>query len=174
MEFLLDPSGALRFLEMNTRLQVEHPVTEMVTGVDLAQAQLRIAAGQGLPWRQEQIRWSGHAIEARVNAEDPAAGFRPAPGTVKHFRIAGEGVRVDTHVCDGARIPPLYDSLLAKVVAHGADRAQAIARLAAALAGAQVEGLPTTIPLHRRILADGEFRAGRYDTGWLERLLAKG
>lgn len=171
MEFLLDDAGRMHFLEMNTRLQVEHPVTEAVTGLDLAAAQFRIAAGQGLPWRQEDVRWSGHAVEARVNAEDPDAGFRPAPGLVKRFQVGGEGVRVDTHVIDGARIPHHYDSLLAKVIAHGADRAQAIARLDAALATARIEGPPTTIPLHRRILAHPDFRAGRYDTGWLERLL---
>jgi acetyl-CoA carboxylase biotin carboxylase subunit len=172
LEFLLDGAGRLHFLEMNTRLQVEHPVTEAVTGLDLAQAQIRIAAGQGLPWRQEDVRWSGHAIEARINAEDPADGFRPAPGVVKDFSVSGEGVRVDTHITGGARIPPLYDSLMAKVIAHGADRAQAITRLDAALAGARVTGPPTTIPLHRRILAHADFQAGRYDTGWLESLLS--
>jgi acetyl-CoA carboxylase biotin carboxylase subunit len=172
MEFLLDGDGALHFLEMNTRLQVEHPVTEAVTGVDLAQAQFRIAAGGGLPCTQAQVRWSGHAIEARVNAEDPEQGFRPAPGVVKEFSIGGAGVRVDTHLAPGARIPPHYDSLIAKVIAHGADRAQAAARLDAALASAHVAGVPTTLALHRRILAHADFRAGRYDTQWLEKLLA--
>ncbi len=172
MEFLLDGDGRMNFLEMNTRLQVEHSVTEEVTGLDLAQAQIRVAAGQGLPWSQAEIHWSGHAVEARINAEDPDEHFRPAPGVVKRFSISGEGVRVDTHLADGARIPPLYDSLMAKVIAHGSDRAQAIARLDAALSTAQVEGLPTTISLHRRILAHPEFRAGDYDTQWLERLLS--
>jgi len=172
MEFLLSADGSLHFLEMNTRLQVEHPVTEAVTGVDLAQAQIRIAAGQGLPCSQEQVKWSGHAIEARINAEDPEQDFRPAPGMVKRFRVAGEGVRVDTHLADGTRIPPLYDSLMAKVIAHGPDRAAAAARLDAALAGAQIEGPPTTLALHRRILAHPDFAAGRYDTSWLEGLLA--
>ena len=172
MEFMLTPEGSLYFLEMNTRLQVEHPETEALTGVDLAQAQIRIAAGQGLPCAQEQVTWSGHAIEARINAEDPEQNFRPAPGMVKRFHISGEGVRVDTHLTDGARIPPLYDSLMAKVIAHGPTRAAAIARLDAALATAQVEGVPTTIALQRRILAHPDFIAGRYDTSWLEGLLA--
>jgi len=172
MEFLLGADGELFFLEMNTRLQVEHPVTEAVTGVDLAQAQIRIAAGEGLPCAQEQLTWSGHAIEARVNAEDPEQDFRPAPGIVKRFRIQGEGVRVDTHLADGARISPLYDSLMAKVIAHGPTRIAAIGRLDAALASAQVEGPPTTIALQRRILAHPDFLAGRTDTAWLEGLLA--
>ncbi|MDA1259276.1 MAG: acetyl-CoA carboxylase biotin carboxylase subunit [Planctomycetota bacterium] len=172
MEFLLDADGALHFLEMNTRLQVEHPVTEAVTGLDLAQAQFRIAAGQGLPCTQSEVRWSGHAMEARINAEDPEDGFRPAPGTVKDFQIVGEGVRVDTHLAPGARISPFYDSLIAKVIAHGQDRAQAIDRLDSALAAACVSGVPTTLALHRRILAHADFRAGRFDTQWLERLLS--
>ncbi len=172
MEFLLDADGALHFLEMNTRLQVEHPVTEAVTGLDLAQAQFRIAAGQGLPCTQEAVRWSGHAIEARINAEDPDDDFRPAPGTVKDFQIGGGGVRVDTHLAPGARIPPHYDSLIAKVIAHGGDRAEAIGRLEAALAAARISGVPTTLALHRRILAHPDFQAGRCDTQWLELQLA--
>jgi acetyl-CoA carboxylase biotin carboxylase subunit len=172
MEFLLDGSGRLHFLEMNTRLQVEHPVTEEVTGLDLAQAQIRIAAGGGLPCAQHEVRWSGWAIEARINAEDPDDGFRPAPGIVNEFSVAGEGVRVDTHLAAGARIPPHYDSLIAKVIARGDDRAQAIARLDAALAAARVGGVPTTIGLQRRILAHADFRAGRCDTQWLEAFLS--
>jgi acetyl-CoA carboxylase biotin carboxylase subunit len=172
MEFLLAADGSPHFLEMNTRLQVEHPVTEAVTGLDLAQAQIRIAAGEGLPCAQDAVRWSGHAIEARINAEDPAQGFRPAPGMVKRFLIQGEGVRVDTHLAGGSRIPPLYDSLMAKVIAHGPTRTAAIARLDAALASAVVEGVPTTLAVHRRILAHPDFLAGRTDTSWLEGLLA--
>ncbi|MBL7009432.1 MAG: acetyl-CoA carboxylase biotin carboxylase subunit, partial [Planctomycetes bacterium] len=116
MEFLRAPSGELFFLEMNTRLQVEHPVTERITGIDLAQAQIRIAAGHGLPCRQEEVPQRGHAVEARLNAEDPAQDFRPHPGTVTRFEIGGEGVRVDTHLRSGSRIPPHYDSLIAKVI----------------------------------------------------------
>ncbi|RMH04054.1 MAG: ATP-grasp domain-containing protein [Planctomycetota bacterium] len=171
MEFLLDPDGELWFLEMNTRLQVEHPVTEQITGCDLAQAQIRVAAGQPLPWRQEEIRFDGHAIEARLNAEDPDADFRPQPGRVERFRIGGPGVRVDTHLADGCRIPPHYDSLLAKVIGHGPNRAAAIAALDGALAAAEIVGVPTTAPLHRRILAHPDFRAGAYDTAWLGKLL---
>ncbi|HEX9794687.1 MAG TPA: biotin carboxylase N-terminal domain-containing protein [Planctomycetota bacterium] len=173
MEFLLDSAGDLHFLEMNTRLQVEHPVTEAVTGIDLAQAMIRIAAGGPLPCAQDQVAIQGHAIEARLNAEDPAADFRPAPGRLEAFEVAGEGVRVDTHLVAGARVPPYYDSLLAKVIAHGPDRDTAADRLAAALAGARIEGVPTTAALHLAILADPEFRAGRCDTLWLPRFLER-
>ncbi len=168
-EFLRSPEGEIYFLEMNTRLQVEHPVTEAVTGIDLAQAQIRIAAGEGLPCAQEDVRWRGHAIEARINAEDPEDDFRPSPGTVKDFRIpARPGLRVDSHLRSGSRIPPHYDSLVAKLIVHAPDRATAIEELDAALAGARIEGVPTTIPLQRRILAREDFRAGIYDTRWLE------
>ena len=174
LEFLLSPDGELYFLEMNTRLQVEHPVTELITGIDLAQAQIRIAAGQGLPCPQDEVRWSGWAMEARLNAEDPEEDFRPSPGVVSRFALGGESVRVDTHLRDGSRIPPHYDSLLAKVIGFGADRPAAIAALDGALASAQIEGVPTTASLHRRILADAEFRAGRFDTAWLPRFLEAG
>ena len=173
MEFLLSPEGELLFLEMNTRLQVEHPVTEAVTGIDLARAMIEVAAGRELPCRQEEVCFSGHAIELRVNAEDPDDGFRPAPGTLTRFRIGGEGIRVDTHLKEGGRIPPWYDSLIAKVIGHGRDRAEAIARLLRALDTAEVEGVPTTLPLHRRLLEHEDFRAGRVDTLWLEGLLAE-
>ncbi|TAH38906.1 MAG: ATP-grasp domain-containing protein [Planctomycetota bacterium] len=173
MEFLLAPDGKLYFLEMNTRLQVEHPVTEQITGIDLAQAMLRVAAGGPLPCRQEDVRWRGHAIEARVNAEDPAADFRPAPGTLQRFAIGGEAVRVDTHMDSGARIPPFYDSLIAKVIGWGATRDAAADALLRSLDAAVIEGVPTTLPLHRRILADPDFRAGRFDTLWLGRWLER-
>ncbi|MAW60988.1 MAG: acetyl-CoA carboxylase biotin carboxylase subunit [Planctomycetes bacterium] len=169
MEYLRAEDGELYFLEMNTRLQVEHPVTEQITGLDLAQWQFRIAAGQALPLRQDEVRWQGHAIEVRINAEDPAADFRPAPGTLERFEIEGEGIRVDTHLAPGAKIPPHYDSLIAKVIATGNSREQAIARMEQALAGARIEGVPTTLPLHRAILAHADFRAGRCDTLWLGR-----
>ncbi len=171
MEFLLDASGALYFLEMNTRLQVEHPVSEEVTGFDLAQAQLRIAAGQELPFTQDQVRWHGHAIEVRINAEDPEQGFRPSPGLVEELSLGGDGIRVDTHLAAGARISPYYDSLIAKVIAVGKTREQAIERLSACLAEARIAGVATTLELHRRILDAEDFRAGRLDTLWLERWL---
>jgi acetyl-CoA carboxylase biotin carboxylase subunit len=173
MEFLLDGEGRLYFMEMNTRLQVEHPVTEMVTGVDIVAEQIRIAANCPLSVRQDEVRWSGHALELRINAEDPDRGFRPDPGVVAVFEPpVMEGVRVDTHVASGYRIPPFYDSMIAKLIVHGADRVEAIRRAEGALDRFRIEGVKTTAPLHRLILADPDFRAGRYDTQWLERWLA--
>ncbi|MFZ5482281.1 MAG: acetyl-CoA carboxylase biotin carboxylase subunit [Myxococcota bacterium] len=170
VEMLLDADGSLYFMEMNTRLQVEHPVTEMVTGLDLVELQLRVAANEVV---RPELTMQGHAIECRVNAEDPEQGFRPAPGRVTKLRLpAGEGVRVDTHLREGDAISPHYDSMIAKVIVHGRDRADALARMEVALAGMVVEGVPTTIALHRRILADGRFRAGDYDTTFLDRMLA--
>ncbi len=174
MEFLRAESGELFFLEMNTRLQVEHPVTEMITGTDLAQLQFRIAAGQPLPMTQEDIGWSGHAIEVRINAEDPDQDFRPSPGKIETFEVGGEGIRVDTHLAAGSRIPPHYDSLIAKVIAHGETREQAIERMESCLANSQITGVPTTLPLHQRILASDAFRAGACDTLWLARAMESG
>jgi len=172
MEYLLADDGKLYFLEMNTRLQVEHPVTEAICGVDLAQAQIRIAAGGDLPCTQDEVTLTGHAIEARINAEDPDADFRPAPGTVERFTPpSGERVRTDTHLIEGAKIPPHYDSLIAKVIVHGDTRKEAIASTIMALNEMVVEGAPTTTPLHLRILAEPDFAAGNYDTLWLEKLL---
>ncbi len=170
MEFLRGPDGSLYFMEMNTRLQVEHPVTEEITGIDLVEHQLRIAAGEHLSLRQEEISWSGHAVEARINAEDPARDFQPGPGTITRFDFPadrGPGtVRVDTHVLSvPAEVPPFYDSLVAKVIARGEDREAAIDTLRNCLAAARVEGVPTTIPAHLRILDHPDFRAGTYDTG---------
>ncbi len=170
MELLFD-GAVLRFMELNCRLQVEHTVTEERTGRDLVIAQIETAAGRPLAWRQEDIALTGHVIECRINAEDPAAGFAPAPGTVTTWRPpTGEGVRVDTHVEDGYVVPPFYDSLLAKVIVRGADRADAIARMVQALSAFTVEGVPTTIPMHLAILQSEAFRSGRYDTraipGW--------
>ena len=167
-EFLYE-NGEFFFIEMNTRIQVEHPVTELVTGTDLAVAQFMIAAGQELPWKQADLAICGHAIEARINAEDPDNDFRPHPGTITQFEISGEGIRVDSHLTSGAIIPPHYDSLIAKVIASGKDRAQAISRLDAALGSAQIVGVPTTAALHRKILAHPDFQAGKYDTLWLTR-----
>jgi acetyl-CoA carboxylase biotin carboxylase subunit len=158
-------------MEMNTRLQVEHPVTELVTGVDLVSWQLRVAAGQPLTLRQEDVALTGHAIECRLNAEDAAQGFRPAPGLITAFdapeewryRLAGP-VRLDTHVRAGYRVPTLYDSMLGKLIAHAPTRDEAIEALRAALAQLRVEGVPTTIALHRFLLNSAAFRSGQYST----------
>jgi acetyl-CoA carboxylase, biotin carboxylase subunit len=174
IEFFRSPEGELYFMEMNTRLQVEHPVSEAVTGLDIAAWQLRLAAGQRLALKQSDVRLTGAAIEVRINAEDPTRDFQPTPGTLAAFEFPtdrGPGrVRVDTHLTVGDRVSPHYDSLLAKVIAHGETRAEAIETMERCLAAARVEGVSTTIALHRRVLADPEFRAGRYDTraipGW--------
>jgi acetyl-CoA carboxylase, biotin carboxylase subunit len=167
MEFLLDAEERFYFIEMNTRLQVEHPVTELITGIDLAQAQLRIAAGEGLPQRgRAELR--GHAIEFRINAEDPARDFLPAPGTVTRFRPPlGPGVRVDTHVVDGYTIPPFYDSLVAKVLVWAEDRPAAVRRAGRALTEFELEGVPTTQELAMDILGSEPFASGRYTTGFI-------
>jgi acetyl-CoA carboxylase biotin carboxylase subunit len=170
MEFLLD-DGALRFMEMNTRLQVEHPVSEVRSGLDLMAEMIRIAAGHPLRLRQDDVQLRGHAIECRINAEDPERGFAPSPGAITRFVApAGEGVRVDTHVRDGYVVPPFYDSLVAKVIVLGADREDAIARMIRALETMVVEGVRTTIPMHLAVLRSAEFRESRHDTrsipGW--------
>ncbi len=174
VEFLRAPDGELFFMEMNARLQVEHPVSELRYGVDLVEWQLRIAANQRLTLRQEELVPRGCAVECRINAEDPAQGFRPSPGKLTAFEFPappGPGrLRVDTHLAAGDVVPPHYDSLLAKLIAHGDTREAALETLLAALALARVEGVATTIPLHQAVLASEEFRAGRHDTssipGW--------
>jgi len=167
VEMLRDSAGELYFMEMNTRLQVEHTVTELCCELDLVEWQLRIAANQSLPKSLPEPQ--GHAVEVRINAEDPKAGFAPSPGTLEVFELPkGEGVRVDTHLSAGDVVTPQYDSLLCKVLAHGQDRAEALDRLANALSSFQVEGLHTTLELHRTILSDPGFRAGEYDTGTVE------
>jgi acetyl-CoA carboxylase biotin carboxylase subunit len=163
VEFLLGEDGVLRFMEMNTRLQVEHPITEERCGIDLVEEQLRVAAHQPLRYTQEEVTWKGHAIEARINAEDPEQGFRPSPGTITSLTWP-EGVRVDTHVHAGYTVPPHYDSLVAKVIAHADDRAACIAKLRAALDGLQLEGIPTTAPALVRVLDSDAFQTGNYDT----------
>ncbi len=175
VEFLVDPAReAFYFLEVNARIQVEHPVTEMITGVDLVQEQIAIAEGRGLRLAQAGVGFRGHAIEVRVNAEDPAAGFRPSPGTVAGAVFpAGPGIRVDTHVQAGSAVPAQYDSLLAKLIVTGADRAGALARLRGALARCQIEGVATSLPLLAAVAGDEEFAAGGVDTGYLERWLAR-
>jgi acetyl-CoA carboxylase biotin carboxylase subunit len=171
-EFLYE-NGKFYFIEMNTRIQVEHPVTEMITGVDLVREQLMIAAGEKLSIRQSDIRLTGHSIECRINAEDPNT-FMPSPGMVKRFHSAGgPGVRVDTHIYDGYRIPPNYDSMIGKLIVHGRDRATAIARARIALSEMVVEGIKTNVPLQQRILADAGFQTGGQNIHYLERRIAE-
>ena len=173
VEFLYDvPRDAFYFLEMNARIQVEHPVTEAVTGTDLIAEQIAIAEGRGLRLAQADIACDGAAIECRINAEDPARDFAPSPGTVSAVHWpTGEGVRVDTHIVDGAMIPPFYDSMIAKVIAHGPDRGTALARLQAALADVRITGVATNLAFQQAVLADPDFAAGGVDTGFLARFL---
>ena len=170
-EFLVDDEEEFFFLEVNTRLQVEHPVTEMVTGVDIVKEQIRIAAGESLSFGQEDVVMNGHAIECRINAESPET-LRPSPGRIRVFNMpGGPGIRVDTAACADGTIPPWYDSLVAKLVAHGRDRAEAIARMRRALDMTVIEGIDTTVPVHRRILDDPDFIEGRLDTTFMERFI---
>ncbi|MDN3567100.1 acetyl-CoA carboxylase biotin carboxylase subunit [Paeniroseomonas aquatica] len=172
LEFLWQ-DGTFAFIEMNTRLQVEHPVTEMVCGIDLVKEQLRVAAGEALGYDQSEIRFHGHAIECRITAEDPET-FAPSPGRVHTYHAPGGlGVRVDSALYSGYAVPPHYDSLIAKLVVHGATRAEAIARLRRSLAEMVVDGIHTTLPLHRAIVEDPEFQSGDYTIHWLERFVAK-
>ncbi|MFI4941931.1 MAG: ATP-grasp domain-containing protein, partial [Burkholderiales bacterium] len=171
IEFLLDKDGNYYFMEMNTRIQVEHGVTELVTGRDLVKEQIHIAAGEALSFSQKDVAFSGHALECRINAEDPWT-FTPSPGTIRHFfQPGGPGVRVDTCAHEGCEISPYYDSLIAKLMTHGRTRAEAIARMRRSLDVMVVEGIKTNIPLHRKILDDPDFVAGRFDTGYMERFL---
>lgn len=175
VEFLVDRErDAFYFLEMNARIQVEHPVTEAVTGVDLVAEQIAVADGRGLRLKQEDLRRQGCAIECRINAEDPACDFHPSPGRVEQaVWPSGEGVRVDTHVFSGARIPPFYDSLMAKIIVHGADRASALERLRQAIMETRIAGVATNLPFHAAVLADGEFERGGVDTSFLPRFLER-
>jgi acetyl-CoA carboxylase biotin carboxylase subunit len=170
IEFLLDCDGGFYFMEMNTRIQVEHPVTEMTTGVDLVKEQIRVAYGERLSIPRAGVRLRGHAIECRVNAEDPSQNFQPCPGQITTFHPpGGPGVRVDTHLYAGYTVPPYYDSLLAKVIVHGNDRAEALARMHQALDGFIVEGVTTTISFLGRVIMHDAFRQGDVDTKFLER-----
>lgn len=173
VEFLMDEDGSLHFIEMNTRIQVEHPVTEMVTGIDLVKSQLLLAAGDRLSHVVPKVERRGHAIECRINAEHPEK-FTPSAGKIKTFNTPGGlGVRVDTAAYAEGVIPPYYDSLIAKLITHGANRDEAIMRMQRALGMFIVEGIYTTIPLHRRIVQDEDFKSGNFDTKYLERLLPK-
>ncbi len=169
-EFLYQ-EGEFFFIEMNTRVQVEHPVTEMTTGLDIVKAQLLIAAGDPLPWKQDEIRWSGHAIECRINAEDPKT-FMPSPGPVNRWHPpGGPGIRVDSHIYSGYSVPPHYDSLIGKLVAHGETRQSAIARMKSALNEVVIEGIRTNIPLHQEIFQHSAFKKGGTDISYLEKRL---
>jgi len=170
VEFLY-ADGNFYFIEMNARLQVEHPVTELVSGVDIVEAQLRIASGGGIGFKQDEICFNGHAIEARINAEDPDT-FTPSPGRITLYHPpGGPGVRVDSHMFQGATVPPFYDSLIAKLIVHADDRAGAIARLDRALGEYAIDGVSTNLPLQRRILASEDFIQSEIDVVWLERWL---
>lgn len=169
VEFLVDKSGAFYFMEMNTRIQVEHPVTEMVTGIDLIAEQLRIAGGEPISVRQDQIHITGHAIECRINAEDPSHNFRPAPGKITGWLPpGGPGVRIDSHVYTGYEIPPFYDSLIGKLIVWGVDRDHAIRRMRRALSECAVTGIPTTIEFHLALLDRQEFQRGEVWTKFVE------
>jgi acetyl-CoA carboxylase biotin carboxylase subunit len=174
VEFLADPGrGEFYFLEVNARIQVEHPVTEAVTGLDLVAEQLALADGGPLRLAQDEVSQSGHAIECRINAEDWRHGFRPDPGTVTRAVFpAGPGIRVDTWVQAGSVVPPHYDSLLAKLITSGSGRAAALTLLRRALAACDIGGVTTTVPLHAALIRQPEFAAGAVDTGYLERFLA--
>jgi acetyl-CoA carboxylase biotin carboxylase subunit len=171
VEFLVDKNNNFYFMEMNTRVQVEHPVTEMVTGVDIVREQIRIAYGNKLRYKQSDIKINGHAIECRINAEDPAK-FTPSPGRITSYHTPGGlGVRVDSFVYDGYTVLPHYDSLIAKLIVHAETRDDAIRRMASALDEYIVEGIKTTIPFHKKIMANKDFIEGNIDTSFLERMV---
>jgi acetyl-CoA carboxylase biotin carboxylase subunit len=172
-EFLMDPGGRFYFMEANTRLQVEHPVTEMVTGVDIVKEQIRIASGERLSYKQGDVTFTGHSIECRINAEDPDT-FVPSPGVIRVFSVpGGPGVRVETFAHSDCTISPYYDSMIAKIIVHGRDRQEAIGRMKRTLEMTVIEGIKTTIPLHLRILADPDFVAGKLSTAFMDRFLAR-
>jgi acetyl-CoA carboxylase, biotin carboxylase subunit len=170
VEFILDAaSGSFHFIEMNARVQVEHPVTEAVTGIDIVKSQIAIAQGEPLALAQDDVQLAGHAIECRINAEDPARNFAPSPGVVHGLRTpGGPGIRVDSHLFDGYRVPPYYDSLIAKLVATGKDRTESLARMRRALSEMRIEGVHTTIPFHLKLCADARFCAGDVHTRFVE------
>jgi acetyl-CoA carboxylase biotin carboxylase subunit len=172
-EFLLDDKGNFFFLEVNTRVQVEHPVTEFITGIDIVKEQIRIAAGERLSLKQGDVTFTGHAIECRINAEDPVT-FAPSPGVIHAFSVpGGPGVRIDTFAHAECTISPYYDSLIAKIIVHGRDRQEAIARMRRTLEMTVIEGIKTSIPMHLRILSDADFIAGRLGTSFMDRYLTE-
>jgi acetyl-CoA carboxylase biotin carboxylase subunit len=172
-EFLMDPKGNFYFLEANTRLQVEHPVTEFITGVDIVKEQIRIAAGKRLSFRQSDIEFRGHALECRINAEDPET-FAPSPGVIHAFSVpGGPGVRVDSYAHSECTVSPYYDSLIAKIITYGRDRREAIDRMRRTLEMTVIDGIKTTIPLHLKILAEPDFLAGRLSTSFMDRFAKK-
>ncbi|MGB2631128.1 MAG: acetyl-CoA carboxylase biotin carboxylase subunit, partial [Candidatus Omnitrophota bacterium] len=172
VEFILDKQGNFYFMEMNTRIQVEHPITEMITGIDLLKEQIRIAAGEKLAFQQQDIGCHSHSIECRINAEDPDNNFMPSPGKVTFYSPSGGiGVRIDSHLYTGYSIPPYYDSLIAKLIVHADDRKQAIDRMRRALGEFMVEGIKTTIPFHLKVLNHGDFQRGNYSTKFIEEKL---
>ncbi|WLC73874.1 acetyl-CoA carboxylase biotin carboxylase subunit [Clostridium estertheticum] len=170
IEFLLDKYGKYYFMEMNTRIQVEHPITEMITGIDLVKAQIIIAAGQVLPYKQEDIKIMGHAIECRINAENPAKNFRPCPGVIKSLHIpGGYGVRVDSAAYQGYKIPPTYDSMIGKLIVHGEDREEAICKMRRTLGEFIIEGVDTNIDFQFKIVNNKDFIKGKFDTGFISK-----
>jgi acetyl-CoA carboxylase biotin carboxylase subunit len=174
IEFLVDPKGNFYFIEMNTRIQVEHPVTEEVTGIDLIKQQIRVANGEKLDLDQGDITWTKHAIECRINAEDPARNFAPSPGTISlYYAPGGHGVRVDSHVYSGYTIPPYYDSMIGKLICYGSTRKIALQRSYRALSEYLVRGIKTTIPLHKAIMADPTFIEGKATTAYMEDFMAR-
>jgi len=173
VEFLLDSEEKFYFMEMNTRIQVEHPVTEMISGMDLIKKQILVAMDEPLKWKQKEVKLSGHAIECRINAENPNRQFLPTPGKITSFHVpGGPGIRVDTHVYAGYTVPPYYDSLIAKLITHGRDRDEAMIRMKRALDEFIIEGIPTTIPFHKIVLEHETFRTGNYHTGVLEQIMS--
>ena len=169
IEFLLDKRKNFYFMEMNTRIQVEHPVTEMVTGVDLIKQQIKVHAGEKCPNYSPDYKLRGHSIECRINAEDPGKDFRPSPGTINNFHMpGGKGIRVDSHAYSGYQIPPHYDSMIGKLIVHAKDRAHAINRMQRALEETIIEGVKTTIPYHQKIMEDKNFNSGNFDTSFLD------
>ncbi len=170
IEFLLDKHGKYYFMEMNTRIQVEHPITEMITRVDLVKAQIRIAAGQVLPYKQEDIKIEGHAIECRINAENPSKNFMPCPGVIKSLHIpGGYGVRIDSAAYQGYKIPPTYDSMIGKLIVHGKDRDEAIRKMRRALGEFIIEGVDTNIDFQFKIINNGNFIKGKFDTSFISK-----
>jgi acetyl-CoA carboxylase biotin carboxylase subunit len=172
VEFILDENGSFYFMEMNTRIQVEHPITEMTTGVDILAEQLKIANGSSLELPdQNEIKIKGHSIEARINAEDPSSGFLPRPGTIHALHLpGGAGIRIDSHIYQGYKIPPNYDSLLLKLITYGEDREQSRKRMLRALDEFVIRGVPTTIPVHKEIFAHPDFIEGKTNTNFLTKL----